>query len=195
MIPTFVHRYAFPTHEVIESLLGDAVGDCEAWRIRIEGDEVVVDVVAPTPGIAPSLEDVTSLASDEAAKINMAPHSATDGAGASPSPECSVARENTETQPAATPDRQEPEIKGGPLARRAAIACSERGFWTFLGVSSADEAKADVCRRCGVTTRKMLDHDSGAAAIWNDIDRKYGLWKEGYDIELDPVNSGDIGHE
>lgn len=195
MTPTLVHRYAFPIRDAVELLLGDAVGDCEAWRIRIEGDEVVIDVVAPTPGIAPSMEEVTSLASNEGEKINKAPQSATDDAGETAAPERSVVRETTDTSPAAAPDRQEPELKGGPLARRAAIACSECGFWTLLGVDNADDAKADVCTRCGITTRKMLDHDEHAAAIWKDIDTTYGLWKEGYDVELEPVNSGDIGHE
>lgn len=153
MNPTLVHRYAFPTREAIEVLLGDAVGDCEAWRIRIEGDEVVVDVIAPTPGIVPSMDDLTSLTSDQGAKIN-------------------------------TQD-PEPELKGGAFARRAAITCAERGFWTFLGVASADEAKADVCRRCGITTRKMLDHDERAAAIWEDIIGKYRLWLEGHDVEFE----------
>lgn len=153
MTPTLVHRYAFPISEAIESLLGDAIGDCEAWRIRVEGDEVVIDVVAPAPGIAPTMDDVTSLASNETAKIS-------------------------------THD-PEPELKGGVLARRAAIACGERGFWTFLDVTSADEAKANICRRCGITTRKMLDHDERAAAIWQDIDGKYRLWLEGHDVELD----------
>lgn len=167
MTPTLVHRYSFLTREVIESLLGDAVGDCEAWRIRIEGDEVVIDVVAPVlpepaqnmreimsaPSIEPSVDDVASLASNEAAKSYV--------------------------------QDPGPELKGGALARRAAITCSERGFWTFLGVTSAEEAKADVCRRCGVTTRKMLDHDERAAAIWDDIIGKYRLWLEGHDVELD----------
>lgn len=153
MKPTLVHRYAFPTREAIETLLGDVVGDCEAWRIRIEGDEVVIDVVAPVPGIAPTMDDLTSLASNEAAKIN-------------------------------TQD-PEPELKGGALARRAAITCAERGFWTFVGVASAEEAKAEICRRCGITRRKMLDHDERAAAIWDDIIGKYRLWLEGHDVELD----------
>lgn len=155
MNPILVHRYAFPTREAIETLLGDAVGDCEGWRIRVEGDEVIIDVIAPTPSIAPTMEDVTSLASNETAK--------------------SYAQD------------PEPELKGGPLARRSAIACGERGFWTFLGVSDADEAKADICRRCGIKTRKMLDHDARAAAVWNDIDGKYRLWLEGHDVELDDV--------
>lgn len=153
MKPTLVHRYAFLTREVIEALLGDAVGDCEAWRIRIEGDEVVIDVVAPVPGIAPTMDDLTSLASNEAGKSDV--------------------------------QDPEPDLKGGALARRAAITCSERGFWTFLGVSSAEEAKADICRRCRITTRKMLDHDERAAAIWDDIIGKYRLWLEGHDVELD----------
>ena len=119
-------------------------------------------IPASTPSIAPSIDEVTSLASNETAKSDA--------------------------------QDPEPELKGGPLARRAAIVCGERGFWTFLGVASADEAKADVCRRCGITTRKMLDHDERAAAIWNDIDGKYRLWLEGHNVELDPVDSGDSGH-
>ncbi len=153
MTPTIVHRYAFPIREAIETLLGDAVGDCEAWRIRIESDEVVIDVVAPVPGIAPTMDDLTSLASNEAEKSYVQDH--------------------------------EPDLKGGALARRAAITCSERGFWTFLGVASAEEAKADICRRCGITTRKLLDHDERAAAIWDDIIGKYRLWLEGHDVELE----------
>lgn len=170
MTPTIVHRYAFPVREAVEALLGDAAGDCEAWHIRIEGNEVVVDVVAPVQcesrkssnigtvstsaaSIAPTINEVASLASNEPAKSD-------------------------------TKD-PEPELKGGPVARRAAICCGERGFWTFLGVSTADDAKADVCRRCGITTRKMLDHDDHAAAIWEDIDGKYRLWLEGHDVELD----------
>jgi hypothetical protein len=104
------------------------------------------------------------------------------------------AEEAAEPEPS-QPEDQAPARKGGPLARRAAIACGERGFWTFLGVSTAEDAKADICRRCGITTRKMLDHDERAAGIWQDIDSKYGLWKEGYDVELDPVDDGDIGHD
>jgi len=164
MTPTLVHRYAFPIHEAIELLLGDAVGDCEAWRIRIEGDEVVIDVVAPAPGIAPTMDDVTNL--------DVPPD---------------VRKERSDDRGLAAEaenERPEPELKGGPLARRAAIACGERGFWTFLGVTSADEAKADVCRRCGITTRKMLDHDERAAAIWQDIDGKYRLWLEGMDVDI-----------
>lgn len=170
MTPILVHRYAFTKREAIETLLVDAVGDCEGWRIRIEGDELVIDVIAPVPGIAPTVEEMTS--------------------GQKPGHQ---SRTKSESAPAdvqageTSPDvaSQEPEVKGGPLARRAAIACGERGFWTFLGVSSADEAKADVCRRCGITTRKMLDHDEAAAEHWRRLDGKYRLWLDGHDVEPD----------
>jgi hypothetical protein len=149
-----VHRYTFPIRDAIETLLGDAVGDCEGWRIRIEGDEVVIDVVAPAPGIAPTIADVRSLASNEMAKSNV------------PDPE------------------PEPELKGGPLARRAGIVCGERGFWTFLGVDDAEAARAEILRRCGIATRRSLDYDGAAAAAWDRIDTKYRLWLEGHDVEI-----------
>jgi hypothetical protein len=181
MTPTIVHRYAFPTREAIEALLGDAVGDCEAWRIRVEGDEVIIDVVAPAAGIAPTIDEVTSLeggfGNGEKQPVDAGKASNSKGSGYDSETSNEAAKSNTQDS--------EPELKGGPLARRAAIACGERGFWTFLGVSTADDAKADVCRRCWITTRKMLDHDDRAAAIWEDIDGKYRLWLEGHDVELD----------
>lgn len=186
MTPTLVHRYAFTIREAIETLLGDAAGDCEAWRIRIEGVEVVIDVVAPAPGIAPTVADLTSLTSNETAKSCAASPSATDDAGAASVTEGSTRLPGASAMPPARgSEPQEPQLRGGPLARRAAIACGERGFWTFLGVASGDEAKTDVCRRCGITTRKMLDHDERAAAIWQDIDGKYRLWLDGHDVDLD----------
>lgn len=182
MKPTLVHRYAFPIRETIETLLGGAVGDCEAWRIRIEGDDVVVDVIAPAAGVAPAVEEMVR------GKSREEPHK--HGPDAEPDFPADEQSGETSPEPAALPD-PDPEPKGGPLARRAAIACGERGFWTFLGVGNAEEAKADICRRCGVTTRKMLDHEDRAAAVWQDIDGKYRLWLDGHDVDLDAVDHGD----
>lgn len=64
MTPTIVHRYTFPIRDAIEQLLGEAAGDCDAWRIRVEADELVIDVVAPAP-------TQTRPASNQTAKINM----------------------------------------------------------------------------------------------------------------------------
>jgi len=160
MTPQIVHRFAFPIREAVEALLGDAVGDCEAWRVRIEGDEVVIDVVAPVPGIAPTVEEVTSLASNETAKSNA---------------------QDPEELTCGPTSQVEPDLKGGPLARRAAIMCSERGFWTFSDTSSADEAADWLRETCGVVSRKMLDHDDRAAREFDAVDGRYRRWLQGYD--------------
>jgi hypothetical protein len=180
MTPQLVHRYAFPVREVIEHLLGDAVGDCEAWNIRIEGDEVVVDVVGPA--------EVTFRVGDYEYTVDgrsdPKPETATEtrieerAASDAPSPV-------EEPQPASSgsPVGQADELKGGPLAQRAAIACGERGFWTFLGVDSADAARTWILQRCAISSRRMLDHDTAAAGIWRKVDGNYRLWLEGHDVE------------
>lgn len=99
-------------------------------------------------------------------------------------PEPSATNETAKSD-VAPAEPEEPELKGGPFARRASICCGEKGFWTFLGVESAEAAKADVCRRCGVTSRRFLDHNEAAALRWREIDRRYGLWLEGYDVEVE----------
>ena len=171
MTPTLVHRYAFPIREAVEALLGDAVGDCEGWRIRIEGEEVVVDVIAPVAGIAPTLQDVVSLGTE------------TD----TPSVRHTEARQQAldSKQPTTPPDGEEP--KGGPLSRQAAMLCDNAGFRTFIGVIDKEAARAAVLRRCGVTSRRYLDHDPRAAEVWRDIEGKFSLWKDGYDVELEPL--------
>lgn len=81
----------------------------------------------------------------------------------------------------------EPPRKGGPLAQRAAIACGEKGFWTFVSkkygvaIQSADEAATWLKAQCGVTSRVDFDYDEGKAANFREIDKTYRLWLEGYD--------------
>lgn len=159
MTPTLVHRYTWPIREAIERLLGDAAGDCEAWRIRIEGDEVVIDVVAPS--------------SNDAAKSYMV----APAADASPL----IKNPKPDIAPA------EPPRKGGPLARQAGIICGEKGFWTFLvkrfgaETSSGDEAANWVRAHCAIQTRADLDYEPAAAERFKDLSRRYALWLEGFD--------------
>lgn len=163
MIPQLVHRYAFPIREAIEQLLGEDVGDCEAWRIRIEADELVIDVVAPaTVATQAEVDEGRPASSNETAKSNVAP------------PE-------VEAAPA------EPPRKGGPLARNAGIIGGEKGFWTFIGkkygatVQSADEAAAWLKAQCGIKSRVDLDYDEAKADNFREIDKSYRLWLDGYD--------------
>ncbi|MER8387240.1 hypothetical protein NKH14_17280 [Mesorhizobium sp. M1380] len=167
MTPTLVHRYSWPIAEAIEHLLGEDAGDAGAWLIRVEGDELVIDIIIGD--IAQASAEVVDIeharqqrTSNEAAKINTA------------APEADAAP-------------TEPPRKGGPLAQRAAISCGEKGFWTFIGkkfgveVQTAEEAAAWLKAQCGVNSRIDLDYDEGKANNFHEIDTAYRLWLEGYD--------------
>lgn len=73
------------------------------------------------------------------------------------------------------------QAKGGPIARRAALLCTQGGFLAFLGVASEADA-ADIIRRdCGIGSRAELDHSAAAADRFRDIEARYDLWLKGYD--------------
>lgn len=223
MIPTLVHRYAWPIREAIEQLLGDAAGDCDAWGIRIEGEEVVIDVVAPATGAvvvdsrgeqlkragvdvafiedgspAQNMEEAAYAAADasnETAKSNVAAPEADETPAARVTVEEAPSIEMPQPDEASNeveeintpPEEPEPPRKGGPLAQRAAIACGEKGFWTFVAkkcgvtIASADEAAFWLKERCGVSSRIDFDYDEGSAANFREIDGAYRLWLEGFD--------------
>ncbi|GAA2887667.1 hypothetical protein GGQ99_004724 [Aminobacter niigataensis] len=164
MKPVIVHRYSWHITEAIEALLGDAAGDAKSWRIRVEGDELVVDIVAPDLRLTP----------EQIAESCPLPPAETSEAASVP------AEEHAAEQP-------KPERKGGPLARSAAIIGSEKGFWTFakqkrgVDIASAEEAGAWLRKVCGIESRADLDHDARAADIFRPIEKAYRLWLEGYD--------------
>ena len=64
-------------------------------------------------------------------------------------------------------------IKGGPLSKRAGILCNDSDYLGYLIIhkhitkgekkAMVEAAEAYVRNMCGVTTRKMLDHDKQAA--------------------------------
>ena len=160
MIPTIVHRYSIPTADALRTLLD--ISDCEKVDVFIIGENLVFDVIAPaaeTPGQKPGS---AAQAQDEE------------------KPDFPAAEQSGETSPGAS-EQTEPELKGGPLARRAAMMCQERGFWTFSETGSAEEAADWLREICGVTSRAMLDHDERAAGEFNRIDGRYRLWIAGYD--------------
>jgi len=162
MIPTLVHRYSWPIREAIEQLLGDAVGDCDVWRIRVEGEELVIDVVAPAGRVTV----------EEAPSIEMPEAEASQPLIKSPKPDMAPA---------------EPPRKGGQLAQRAGIICAERGFWRFVAekhavqIDSADSAATWLRKDCGIDSRADLDHIPDAANVFRDTEKAYRLWLEGYD--------------
>lgn len=73
-------------------------------------------------------------------------------------------------------------IKGGRLAQRAGILCTEGAFQVFASERSsvpADEngAKQFIYLSCGVTSRAHLDHDDDAARKFHELDQEYKAWR------------------
>lgn len=194
MTPTLVHRYSWPIRDAIEHLLGEDAGDAQAWLIRVDGDELVIDIVigdiAPAPGASVvHIEDerLRRAGVDQAFIEDGSPAENLDEenfAAADASEE--TAKINMEA-PAADAEPEKPPRKGGPLAQRAAISCGEKGFWTFIGkkfgvtIGSADEAAAWLKAQCGIKSRIDLDYDEAKADNFREIDKSYRLWLEGYD--------------
>lgn len=156
MTPTTVHRYSWPIREAIEALLGDAAGDAAAWKIRVEDDQVVVDVVAPIPS-SPSFQAV---------QPNPGPADVEWPEKVAEEPE-----------PLPEPDPEpEPQRKGGELARKAGIICSEKAFWAFAEAHNEEQAKHFIYEACGVTSRVDLDHDAEAGRKFREIHTSYQNW-------------------
>lgn len=71
-----------------------------------------------------------------------------------------------------------PEVaKGGKLAQRAAILCNEGAFQRFCqeALFYSEPAQA-IYDRCGVTSRRFLDHDDEAAKAFRELDLEYQAW-------------------
>jgi hypothetical protein len=66
--------------------------------------------------------------------------------------------------------------KGGKLAQRAGILCSEGAFQRFARECGYDDAVKMVYARCDVTSRAHLDHDDGAAKAFHELDLEYQAW-------------------
>lgn len=169
-----VHRHTFPVRDVIEMLL-DASPEADRWQMRVEGDELVIDIVGPT--------------SNAGAKINTPPQSATEAPERATASDRPTTPENEERAPAATePGKDEPESKGGRLARDASMLCQDKTFRLWIDADDADHAREIVLRHCGVESRRLLDHDEAAAGKWREIDRLYAAWMNGDDDAVMPAN-------
>ncbi len=84
--------------------------------------------------------------------------------------------------------KPEPEQKGGPLSKSAAMQCAYKVFQAFLRDKYAEDWKlfdcidatdqaAHVLRYiCGVESRADLDHEVQAAARYQELMREYQQW-------------------
>lgn len=87
-------------------------------------------------------------------------------------------------------DSGEPEIqKGGPLAKWAGILCSDPKFWEWSNecnhecgepssTFNAADARESILQRCGVNSRRELDHNPKAGRIFREqIMQPFDTWK------------------
>ncbi|WP_431026154.1 hypothetical protein [Halomonas sp. H5] len=85
-------------------------------------------------------------------------------------------------------------VKGGPLARQAAMLCQDPAFRLYLdrrrrykhgmtesqlpdGTHNEQDARDWLCAACGIQSRAELDHDHRAAGIFKGIRQRYGRWR------------------
>lgn len=52
------------------------------------------------------------------------------------------------------------------------LQCKEQDFQRFLGVDSEEAAVQRVKEVCRIRTRKQLDHEPAAQALWNEEIRR-----------------------
>ncbi|MBC6714720.1 hypothetical protein H9Q09_00790 [Aurantimonas sp. DM33-3] len=177
-MPEVIHRHTFPIREAMAALLGDQQIDADSYEIRVIDGCVVVDLVNPATVQQENRNEdrvqagPTGQAADDQSD-GVAPD-AEDGPSQSPDAEGESAPEQ---QRAA-----EPELKGGARAKRAGMLCDDKGFQSFMDASSAKEVADALRLTCGVKTRAHLDHDEVAGQKFDEVVRRYGLWRQGYDV-------------
>lgn len=84
-----------------------------------------------------------------------------------------------------------PDIKGGFLARSAAMLCQEDSFRLYLdrahshkagveipdGTHTGDDARDVILTACAIESRAELDHNFSAATKFRQIKNHYHRWK------------------
>lgn len=86
------------------------------------------------------------------------------------------------------------QIKGGQLARQAAMLCQDAMFQLYLdrrrrakfgieenalpdGTHNAEDARDWICAACQIKSRAELDHNPVAAATFRRIRQRFLTWK------------------
>jgi len=154
MTPTIVHRYELLAIEAVRALVD--IGDCREVKISLDAGVLVVDVIEPVPSIAPTVAEVTSLASTETADTPPAPSTEPERKGGRLAQQAAIA------------------CGEGGFWTFLARAYGAK-------VETADEARAWLCHFCGVSSRVDLDHEREPAERWREVQQRYRLWLVGYD--------------
>lgn len=69
-------------------------------------------------------------------------------------------------------------MKSGPLCILACQWCNLPAFWEWSGVANAEGAQRFILRKCGVDSRKRLDHNITAGRLFQrDIRTPFMAWQ------------------
>ena len=60
--------------------------------------------------------------------------------------------------------------------QKAGMLCRSPNFQDFLESNSEDEAAAELCKRCGMTSRTELHGNAEAKIIFDDLVKEYESW-------------------
>ncbi|PAU76760.1 hypothetical protein [Halomonas salipaludis] len=88
-----------------------------------------------------------------------------------------------------------PPVKGGQLAKVAALLCQDELFRLYLdrrkrhkfglapgqlpdGTHSEQDARDWLCQACRIDSRAELDHNPYAAATFKGIRARFGHWRD-----------------
>lgn len=71
------------------------------------------------------------------------------------------------------------EAKGGRLAQRAGMLCSEGAFQRFLQADTPERTADRLRYHCGVKSRREFDTDERAARVFADLIVEYENWMRG----------------
>ncbi|ERS12566.1 hypothetical protein Q673_02845 [Marinobacter sp. EN3] len=84
------------------------------------------------------------------------------------------------------------EVKGGFLARNAALLCQDSQFRLYLdrrraakfnldipdGTHTEEDAREFILQACGIQSRAQLDHSPQAATVYRQIRYHYQRWQD-----------------
>ena len=162
-----IRRVIFTIDEALNVLVPE---DMPCVGFRVVDGKVIIDLIDESPD--PDFKEVEGVAEDgkpyTEIPLKDEDDQFFDDAGGHQQ-EAPPAEDTTRAR-----RERKPAVK--PLAQRAGILCSQKGFWKFLEVDG-EEAAADMIRaRCGVASRSDIDGDPDASREFKALAAEYDFW-------------------
>jgi hypothetical protein len=186
---THIERWSISIGDVLAAHL-DGADMARLVEARVVGQHLVIDLSAEAQPIVGALwSDQRVFTYEQLSELRKIPEDVRivclTPAEDTPHAALSIVDDNSQADNQSAQEAlPELELKGGPLARQAAIACQEGAFKFFVSekLASPDydprrkNAGELLCDYLGITSRRLLDHDIEAAKRWRDLKDEYDLW-------------------